>query len=357
MGPANSLHSHPWVHTLASQYGLTVRQVNAIPSHYRPAAIFRLNTTQGVYAVKPFLGTVSQLKSLYAATEEVCHRLHAPFAKWKLTRRQKPFVQVGEQCFYVTEWIDGSTLGCSEDDIRLLGKLLGRVHRIKTKANRGGSAARVEWSTLADRDQRFRRHAPTVLSGYGEMSHWLRRHQRTCDDLSDEAWSMLQRMASNGSMNPDGDETWVHGDVTRPNTLVTNHHDVVLIDWDQMHIGSSIYELVKTLANITDFNPARMEALLSGYESKRPLTSSQRAAVAALFRLPREAWYLVDNMTNGKPPTVFKALSKSWADRLDAIRWLDEWANRQRGLRGTPCDKNRSASSYPRVMNRSVFSR
>ncbi|CAH8708362.1 phosphotransferase [Paenibacillus thiaminolyticus] len=55
----------------------------------------------------------------------------------------------------------------------------------------------------------------------------------------------------------------IHGDVTFPNVIM-HSNGLYLIDWNQVRMESTYYEIAKTLLNTTNFNPLWMGALLQG---------------------------------------------------------------------------------------------
>lgn len=119
--------------------------------------------------------------------------------------------------------------------------------------------------------------------------------------------------------------SYIHGDVTRPNVLV-NDTGVYLVDWEFTHRGSFYYEIAKTLNNIANFSITHIHALLTGYERIRPFHPEERLIIASLFRLPREAWVTGRQIQMGRSSDVFARLKESWLRRIEAIQWIDLWA-------------------------------
>ena len=119
----------------------------------------------------------------------------------------------------------------------------------------------------------------------------------------------------------------IHGDVTIPNIII-NPNGMFLIDWDCLRMGSTYNEIAKTLLNTTYYNPIHIEALLRGYEEIKPFKSAERLLISALFRLPREAWSEARNIVWGRGQHGFRLLEQTWDERLNAIRWMDEWVRK-----------------------------
>jgi Ser/Thr protein kinase RdoA (MazF antagonist) len=117
----------------------------------------------------------------------------------------------------------------------------------------------------------------------------------------------------------------IHGDVTIPNIII-NASGMFLIDWDGLRIGSTYNEIAKALSNTTYFNTRHISALLRGYEKIKPLIPAERLLISALFRLPREAWREAKGIALNRGQRDFRVLEQTWDERMNAIRWLDEWA-------------------------------
>lgn len=244
---------------------------------------------------------------------------------WMNTRLGKPWLRKNGRLFYVTEWVHGRPLGHSEEDLCALGTTLARLHNISQKFIRTTVPLR---SVKVSRHQnaRFRRMLPIIQSRQSPHGKWYTVHGQTCKNLADETWAILRSpdvapVLRHALMHP----SWIHGDVTRMNVIVSNSR-ARLIDWDRIRPGFALLELVKALANTTGFSCSEMKTFLQGYESKRPLASGERHIVRALFRLPREAWTVGKRIAAGRSASGSDVLFDTWEVRLQAIHWLDRWA-------------------------------
>lgn len=174
----------------------------------------------------------------------------------------------------------------------------------------------------------YQRNLPSILSLHSPSQRWFQSHVEEIRKLSESAWTDL----GSEEMAPVVEKSlqqgrYLHGDVTRPNVL-RRRRDVCLIDWEQLKIGCPWLELVKAMANTTEFESRPLLALLRGYERIRPLSCAERRMVAALFHFPREAWLAAGQICSlRKNLSTFQVLESTWEQRLAAVRVVEDWSH------------------------------
>jgi Ser/Thr protein kinase RdoA (MazF antagonist) len=244
---------------------------------------------------------------------------------WLKTKSGKLWTRVNGTVFYATEWVEGHTLGQNVGDMFELGVALARLHHLsrqfaKVPCPRG-------WLTnLKVQDTLFRRQLPHLQAKKTSQGKWFEKQGDTCRILANEAWGILGQPHVAATFRHEMNRSaWIHGDITRFNVIISGAM-VKLIDWDRLRPGFPLMELVKAISNTADFSPSEIEAILQGYASVRPFFGEQRQIIRALFRLPGEAWVVGNQVAHGKTAGGFQVLAHTWSSRLQAIRWLDEWA-------------------------------
>lgn len=311
--------------TVARQYGFEVRRIESCNSHYLNAASFHVVTSSGDILVKPFRDPPSRLQEIAAHIHHLESERYSHMPKWMCNEVGEKYVRHKRHWFYVTEWVFGKTLERNNDELRKLGIALARLHSMPRPEDLHlQAAAAADARRVRKHVQEFRKaldHLETLEDVGGR--EWFLSVRDTCARLAEECAITLRdvrRVAESRRRT-----TWIHGDVTRPNVIVTSNH-VKLIDWERITIGSSYLELAKTLANTTDFNTSAMAAILDGYLSVRRLRSEELQLVTAYFRFPREAWYSLRAFSDGGTPTdEWRVLRVTWQARLAAVAFLNEY--------------------------------
>ncbi|UUZ84328.1 phosphotransferase [Paenibacillus sp. P26] len=235
-------------------------------------------------------------------------------------------MQNGKQ-YYVTEWIQGRRMTRSSEELAQLGSMLAKLHSVSRNLKLPPPPISII-RKLTKNFAAFRRRLKKVKKKPTNAGRWARDHGEACIELSRAGLQALRGPELRALLRKENRHpALVHGDVTIPNVLVANGR-VYLIDWDLMGRGASYYDLVVALTNTAGFSPARIAAFLRGYEQVRPLSRSEKKLVSALYRIPREAWYVCQYAANGlKHGQLLHNLDRTWSQRLEAVRWLDAWAN------------------------------
>ncbi|TJY43967.1 aminoglycoside phosphotransferase family protein [Cohnella pontilimi] len=317
--------------TVIRRFGLSAREVTPHSSFYRPNAAYRVTSGQGDWVLKPFRRTPGrsdaehQIRAVVACIRTLEKSKYPHMPLWRTTTSGRYWLSSGDTVFYMTEWVKGRILSRKPAEFEELGNALARLHGLGRSMS-GHRYTRRHKHLLRAKERRFRTQLSKLSKQNSPGGQWFAAHGSECNALAHEAWSLLRRPEASLAMDQEREEpSLIHGDVTIPNIIVTAA-GIKLIDWDTLRVGSRYMELVKALSNVTGFNPELMAALLRGYEEIRPLNLGERLTIAGLFRLPREAWYSAEALANGRKHSAFEPLRQTWPDRLEAVRWLDEWA-------------------------------
>lgn len=318
------------------QYGLTLKSLQPYDSHYKRAAAYCAVTDQGQYLIKPFYGRKKNLRltpkvqivkvSSYIQKLQENGYPHIP--KWLSSNSGNYWVSRQGRPYYMTEWVEGRKLHTEEQDYHTLGRALASLHSFN---NHGIVAkSRVTLNLIngfRKRHYLFRRRLRDLRQNKRE-GYWFKVNGKKCNTLCNDAFSILKnplvmKILSEEENHP----TLIHGDVTFPNIIVQSSK-LFLIDWDMTCVGSTYYEVAKTLANLSHFNPSLIQALLKGYEEIKPLLPEERLLIRALFGFPREAWMAAYHLKLHGKRTTLHLVRQTWDARLAAIQWMDQWARK-----------------------------
>jgi|GEM_PF-5458179 len=315
------------ISSIMLQYGLHVHSVHPCRSLYNSSAGYHVVTSNGTVFLKPFKGLKTRLAHVHSRLlwlrENDFH--HMPL--WYTTRKGKYGVSYKGKLYYVSEWIEGNRLDRNEQEYERLGEVLGRLHHLtKQFVSQSSSLPLRECNRFKLQHKMFVHRLLVLKKKSNGIGKWFRDEGDRCRVLAEEAWRLLRQPDVRRALR---NISLIHGDVTKPNVIVGSD-EVYLVDWEFTVRGSAYYEVAKTLNNSTDFSIPHISAFLQGYQKINPLTLQERLIIAALFRLPREAWIASHRIiAGGKYADLFKGLKNSWAKRLEVIQWMDAWARQE----------------------------
>jgi Ser/Thr protein kinase RdoA (MazF antagonist) len=320
---------------IANQYGLKLYHIKPYDTLYKKNAVYRVSTNKGKFLIKEFsrrtLGTKlskeQQRNQLSTYIKKLKDCRYPNFAKWLTTNFGQYYVIKNGRPYYMTEWIEGRRMKYDVQEYEALGRALANLHSIcKDCRSSRFSFIKRQIKLFKYEDRLFQLRLTSIQKKKTFAKRWFQKHGDQCGELANEAWKIIgtpevKRIISKERKHP----AFIHGDVTIPN-IVFNSSGMFLIDWDCLRMGSTYNEIAKTLSNTTYYNPVHIDALLRGYNIIKPLNSAERLLISALFRLPREAWSEAKKIVLNRSHRGFRVLEQTWNDRLNAIRWLDEWA-------------------------------
>lgn len=324
--------------SIAKRFRLKLLNYTSQPSLYKRTAVFRIETNKGIFSLKPFAGsmlsdltTLRQMRNTAKLVRILKEHKYPHLPKWPRTKSGRYWVQSKGRPYYLMEWIEGTRLSGLDDYVKL-GHALALLHTTaghKLTAKQADTL--MEINEMKKQDRQFRRRHLRRISMFKHRHRkWLREHMEQCFQLSDGAWAMMNEPEIRALLAAEPDHPCiVHGDITSPN-VVLSRDQLYIIDWDRVKVGSIYIELAKAIMNTSNLNPVCMEAILRGYEEKKPLLPAERRLVYALSRLPREVWHCTHLPRQSNTRTLLDILEKTWPYRLEAVQWLETWANQEK---------------------------
>jgi len=326
----------PTLRSLVRSFGLSPTRMKSVPSLYRRHAVIRVRTNDGDFALKPYypsrlsrVGTIRQIRTTVRWIRRLTRADYEYMPKWLRTSSGRWWTRRGAQPHYMTEWIPGRSPETPEH-FELLGRALAALHTVAP----GRRGVPSESRTLAlirarqRQDRLYRAQAARAARDDRRFRDWQRAYGEACREMSSRAWAVLEQPQVAELLREERSRpALIHDDITSTNVLIAEDGRLFIIDWDRVKIGSVYSDLAKALANTARFEPELILSTLKGYEAVKPLLPPERRIVAALFRLPREAWIAACTKHRSKRAELLGLLSDTWEQRLKAIETIEAWAN------------------------------
>lgn len=324
------------IRRIARRFGLTARKSKPIASMYRKNAIIRVHTDTDTYALKPYCRNVLLRTSAVQQMRSVanCIRLlmaggYRYMPEWVPTRGGALWTVKHGRPFYVTKWIFGRGLQ-TEEDFAELGRALAALHTSGGLLPATESPTREQMRLWKAQDRHFQCWVarPQAYHPHATIRAWIKKYGIACAHLASQAWHALQSPEATALFEEEKlRPALVHSDVTTPNVKISGDGRLFIIDWDRVKIGSAYVDTANALMNTTQFDPAFIHSLLRGYEECRPLTPPERRIIAALYGLPREAWYAARFPKLRRSGDMLDIVDRTWPHRLNAMNIMADWAN------------------------------
>lgn len=330
------LYTKGYVRKLTRRFGITPIKFGWRPSIYRKQAVIRVRTDTGAFALKPFYrstsfpsGTVEQMKTAAKHAEWLTSSGYSYMPRWLYADSGKLWIVSKGRPFYMTEWITGRGLE-GAGDFANLGRAIATLHHTSSEllqSQESDSFTRKQLGLWKLQERRLLHDKVGALRN-AKLRRWFRKYGEDCRSLSERSWAEMNDPEIAALLDQESSRpALIHGDITSTNVMISDDDRLYILDWDRVKIGSIYIELAKTLANTAQFNPEFLQSLLNGYEEIRPLTRTERRLIAALFRFPREAWTVACFPKRKSSSALIDILDGSWGVRLNAVGFLDAWAN------------------------------
>lgn len=323
------------IRRIASRFGLIPLRTDAVASLYRNNAVVRIRTASGTYALKPFYqsilhpsGTVDQIRTAAGHIRLLTNSAFPYMPEWLASHSGKLWTLDQGRPFYVTAWVNGRPLAMP-DDYEQLGRALAVLHTTSAPLLPVATPL-FDYTRLWQRhDQIFRRRMGAASRTHRWARRWYREFGESCNRFSDRSWAEWRTPEIVGLLAQEaGQPALIHSDITSQNVIIADDGRPFIIDWDRVKAGSVYVEVATALMNTTRFQPDFIDSLLRGYEGIRPLDRTERRWIAALYRLPREAWHAARFPRSPRSRAMLEIMERTWPLRLKAMDLLEEWANR-----------------------------
>lgn len=301
-------------------YGLSSTRLTWFDSLYATKVAARFESGGRLYKLKRFSGKRDSLETIAHRHLWLQKQVGSLLPTWRTTMAGRLYMEVADELYYVTEWVEGRPFDHTVRDARSLGAVLSRVHAFQPHTQYF-HAPRL-WHRLRTVVQAKRILSNGVVRELPDpMRSFLRKEQQTLRRQMDVTVKRLRVLAT--KLQP----AVLHGDVTIPN-LLYDKNGARLIDWETVDGGFAAEELAKTALNTCNLSIELVESLLNGYGWLQ-LSPENRAAFLYFLHIPREVVYLLHKAEKRSP------------NEQDRAQWqlvMQNWRDRQLLLNRYPLD-------------------
>jgi spore coat protein YsxE len=310
-----------------SRYGWSPQRVGM--SH----GVIKVDTGNGVYALKKTEASPERLKFLYRVLEDVKRAGFEHIVSWELTRSGEPYVSTSEGTWYAAPWYGkrvkkGADLPVEE----LLGQL-ARLHRLSQPAVEGMEDFRVqadevllnEWKNKKEQLNEFRntveeREFPSPLDKvFKEQAALL-------DKAFGFAIQGMERFVETDKGRPPR-YTLVHSRV-HPQNLRTGEDGWKWFDFDHAQLDSPVRDIASFFRRMLPPGKGEEEdlaSLLSIYEEEMKLTGKEKKLLALYLAYPERPYHLLKKYYEEPKVLAESAAVHRLEEETDRLQLFQSW--------------------------------
>lgn len=247
--------------------------------------LYRVKTTRGDFILKILnFQSEKELQNELNVLSKLKDRIPLSFPV--LNKNDKPWIKYDNKIVLIKKFIKGKPIleggKLSKKNLLEFGKYYATIHQTKDTSN------------IPKRDLYF--HLQKFFSKIDNSSKEYK--------VAQEIFNLLNKRKFNPGELPRG---LIHGDLHTANILVDKGRIVAILDFEDSHIGSFIYDLgfgiLDTCWEKNRLSQEKIKTFLSGYEQIRKLTLKEKehlldsAILAGLYSLH---FYIIQNGINNK---------------------------------------------------------
>ncbi|MFF8591343.1 phosphotransferase [Streptomyces sp. NPDC015220] len=249
--------------TLAARYKLTDPSIVPLPGGAANSS-FRLSAGRGCYVLTALDNHDEHSASALARHTQALHRLGLPTSRIVPAADGSLITHVNGRRFVLKEWISGRVQ--QPLPLALLseaGEFLADLHALPPRAD-----------GLEDVPVGARRLSAAHLAAIPDF---------TDREFADWLTGRLERILA-AEAGARREPCLVHGDLFDDNIVVRDDGHLSVLDWETISLDDPLLDLGMAAVGLAQdgaglLSSERLEALLGGYEKKRPLTVTDRAAL------------------------------------------------------------------------------
>jgi CotS family spore coat protein len=318
-------------------YGLDVRSAKEV------RAVVRIETNQGVFALKKVSHKPDKLQFMYEAQEHLWNNGFQNLPRFVKTLDGRPFVDVGDGLVFLNNWIDGQESNVRDhDQLMAIARLQARFHaasngfeptvdaRIKTRWD--------EWI------ERFTEQRDDIKNVYAQLKGKAPQNEleavflETCEpmlELAEEALKRLQASPYQQVLKQAQElKGFAHGDFTYHNFIQSPDGSMQVIDFDYCAHELRLHDFARFLRKMmrrTKWDIEVNNAILKAYHEINPLSVEELQVLHATMFLPQRYWRSVERgfLSNRYTPEgSIKKMRVEFAQLEDWKRYLAAFPTR-----------------------------
>jgi len=293
-GIQGMIRRHGFAPNALNLYGLTATKVEPF------GPVLRLRTNRGLIALKKSILAPKQILFLHEALTYAAEKNYTRYAPFVLTANGQPYVQVGGETYYATQWIRGQEVNFrSMQQLAASSRSLAEFH----EATRGFEPKGYRPEMLFDMVPRFRDRRD-------ELAQWKRRLERKSrkDDVdllylklidpyleqADRAIGVMKGPSVRAHLlYEEEDPVLCHLDLTPYNMVWAQNGQVYLIDLDFCSFGPrtlDVAHLLRRALQRSEWEEGVARHVLVNYNSLRMMSLAEYELLYGLLLFPHRFW-------------------------------------------------------------------
>ncbi|PWK15801.1 CotS family spore coat protein [Tumebacillus permanentifrigoris] len=269
-------------------------------------AVVRVETTQGVFALKKVSHKPAKLQFLYEAQEHLWNNGFQTLSRFVKTLDGKPFVDLGDELLFVNTWLDGEEMDVkSPEHLREVVRLQARLHQ----ASRGFKASvqasiKTRWAGWIERyeDQlndihvcydRLKGHTPQT-----ELETVFLETVEPMLELAEKGVELLKESPYQEVLYRERQLSgFVHGDFTYHNFIRSPEGVMQVIDFDYCAHELRAHDFARFMRKMLrrkEWSPEIAETILRTYHEVDPLHEDELHVLKAVLYFPQRYWRAVE---------------------------------------------------------------
>lgn len=285
---------------LQEQYGLQVLAATPV------RAVVRIETDQGVFALKKVSHKPEKVQFLYEAQEHLWNNGFQNLPRFVLTRAGKPYVDLGEELLFLNTWLDGVESNVRDpQQLEEIVRLQARLH----EASRGfapslGATIKTRWAGWIERFQDQQNDMLLCYDRYKEQepqNELEKAFLETIEPMLEMGEKSLQLLKA--SPYPDVLRRerrlrgFVHGDFTYHNFIRSPEGVMQVIDFDYCAHELRAHDFARFLRKMlrrNDWDVEVANTILKTYHTVDPLFEDELQVLKAVLYFPQRYWRAVE---------------------------------------------------------------
>nr|WP_236587806.1 CotS family spore coat protein [Tumebacillus amylolyticus] len=262
--------------------------------------VLRLRTSKGLIALKKTELTPKQVQFLHQSFQYLDERKFTRYAPFLLSTEGLPYVQVGGETYYATQWVRGQEVDFrSRQQLALTSRTLAEFH----EASRGFEPKGYSPAMIFDLVDRFQDRRDELVSWKNRARAKSRPDDVDKKYLSmvdvyikqcDESLAIMKRPGVRAHLlHEEDDPPLCHLDLTPYNMVYTTSGQICLIDLDFCTFGPrtlDLAHLVRRALQRADWEEDVLRHCLVNYNSVRLLTVQEYVLLYGLLMFPHRFW-------------------------------------------------------------------
>lgn len=294
----NEIHTvirrHGFAPAALKAYGLTATKAEPF------GPVLRLRTSKGMIALKKSELTPKQIQFLHEAFQYLEERKFTRFAPFILSTNGLPYVQVGGDTYYATQWVRGQEVDFrSRPQLALTARTLAEFH----EASRGFEPTGYRPAMIFDLVDRFQDRRDELVAwkkrakAKSRPDHVDKKFLALVDQYlaqSDQALAIMKQPAVRSHLLfEEDDPPLCHLDLTPYNMVYTTTGHICLIDLDFCTFGPRVLDfahLARRALQRSEWEEDVLRHALVNYNSVRLFNVAEYVLLNGLLVFPHRFW-------------------------------------------------------------------